>query len=70
MSNVDRIRSAPIHLALRALACEPAAQEHPLLLLFIQNLVDYILEQDARAKSQNEMLCSLIRRLNTLESKP
>jgi hypothetical protein len=66
-SLADRLRDSSLPAALAALSQEQQAQEHPTLLLFIQNLTEHVLERSRWSKSQDDAINNLFYRVAKLE---
>lgn len=67
MSHVERIRNATLQAAVRQLASEPEAQDHPLLLLYLQNLTDAVAALRAAVCRTDTDNLALSRRLAAME---
>jgi hypothetical protein len=66
VSPLQQIRHATLPTAIRRLAIEPSMQEHPLILLFLQNLVERVADQSGRLDGLADTLRLLTRRANEI----
>ncbi len=67
MKNVERIRHAGLPTAVRLLAASPEAQEHPLLLMYLQNVTDALRELRSRYEGQADLIRQLGRHACAVE---